>query len=42
MVHANYCAPYSKQPCVVHGANMWCLCCMTSFVLGASTSFSMS
>ena len=22
MVHANYCAPYPKQPCVVHEANM--------------------
>ena len=23
MVHANYCAPYPKQPCVVHKVNMW-------------------
>ena len=40
MVHANYCAPYPKQPCVVYEANMWCPCCMTSFVLESSTKFS--
>jgi len=39
MVHAKYCAPYPKQPYVVHKANMWCLCCMTSFVLESSTEF---
>ena len=27
MVHANYCTPYPKQPCVVYEANMWCPCC---------------
>ena len=31
MVHANYCAPYPKQPCVKHEANMWCPCCIISF-----------
>ena len=31
MVHANYCAPYPKWPCVKHEANIWCPCCMTSF-----------
>ena len=39
MVHANYCAPYPKQPCVDHEANMWCSCCMMSFVLESSTKF---
>ena len=29
MVCAHYCAPYSKQPCVEHEANMCCPCCMT-------------
>ena len=29
MVCANYCASYSKQPCVKHEANMWSPCCMT-------------
>ena len=42
MVHAHYCAAYSKQPCVVHEANMWYPCYMTSFVLDPSTSFSAS
>ena len=42
MVHAPYCAAYPKQPCVVHEANMWYPCCMTSFVLDPSTSFSTS
>ena len=31
MVHASYCAPYPKWPCVKHEANMWCLYCITSF-----------
>ena len=40
MVHAKYYASYPKQPCVVHEANMWCPCCMMSFVLESSTKFS--
>jgi len=40
MVRANYCAPYPKQLCVVHEANMWCPCCMMSFVLESFTKFS--
>ena len=40
MVCANYCAPYPKQPCVVHETNMWCPCCITSSVLESSTKFS--
>ena len=39
MVCDKYCAPYPKQPCVVHEINMWCPCCMTSFVLEFSTTF---
>ena len=39
MAHANYCAPYPKQPYVVHEVNMWYPCCMTSFVLESSTKF---
>ena len=31
--------PTLKQPYVVHKANMWCPCCMTSFVLKSSTKF---
>jgi len=31
MVHARYCASYSKWPCVKHEANMWCPCCMMFF-----------
>ena len=31
MVHANYYAPYPKQPCVKHEANMWCPCYITLF-----------
>ena len=31
MVHARYCASYSKWPCVKHEANMWCPCCRTLF-----------
>ena len=42
MVCAHYCAPYPKQPCVVHEVNMWCPCCMTSFVLQPSTKSSPS
>ena len=42
MVHANYCAPYPKQPCVVHEVNMWYPYYMTSFVLDPSTLFSVS
>ena len=40
MVHANYCAPHPKQPCVVHEANMWYPYYMMSFVLKSSTKFS--
>jgi len=40
MVHANYHAPYPKQPCVVHEVNMWYSCCMMSSVLKSSTKFS--
>ena len=40
MVCAHYCAPYPKWPCVEHEVNMWYPCCMTSFVLEPSTSFS--
>ena len=42
MVHANYCAPYPKQPYIVHEVNMWYSCCMTSFVLDPFTLFSAS
>ena len=42
MVHANYYAPYPKQPYIVHEVNMWYPCCMTSFVLNPFTSFSAS
>jgi len=31
MVHASYCAPYPKWPCVKHEANMCCPCYMMSF-----------
>ena len=30
MVRANYCALYPKWPWVIHEANMWYPCCMTS------------
>ena len=30
MVHASYCVPYSKWPCIRHEANMWCIYCITS------------
>ena len=30
MVHAHYCASYSKWPCVEHEVNMYCLYCMMS------------
>ena len=40
MVHAHYYAPYPKRPCIEHEINIWCLCCMTSFVLDPSTLFS--
>ena len=40
MVHAKHYVLYPKQPCVVHEVNMWCSCCMTSFVLESSTKFS--
>ena len=36
MVRANYCAPYPKWPWVIHEANMWCPCCLTSL---CSSSF---
>ena len=42
MVHANYCTPYPKQPCVVHEVNIWYLCCMMLLVLDPSTLFSVS
>ena len=42
IVRAHYYVPYPKQPCVVHEANIWYLCCITSFVLDPSTSFSAS
>ena len=42
MVHACYCVPYPKQLYVVYKANMWYPCCMTSFILDPSTSFSVS
>ena len=42
MVHAHYCAPYPKQPSIVHEVNMWYPCCMTLFVLDPFTSFSVS
>ena len=38
MVYADYCVPYPKQLCVVHEANMWCPCCMTSSVLDPTKS----
>ena len=31
IVHASYCVPYPKWPCVEHKANMWCSYCMMSF-----------
>jgi len=40
MVHANYCALYPKQPCIVYEINMWYPCCMMSFVLEPSITFS--
>jgi len=40
MVHANYCAPYPKQPCVVHEVNIWYPCCMTLLVLEPFMTFS--
>ena len=40
MVYAKHCAPYPKQPCVVHEVNMWCPCYMMLFVLKSSTKFS--
>jgi len=40
MVCANYCAPYPKQPCVVHEINMWYSCYMMSLVLESSMTFS--
>ena len=42
IVRAHYYASYPKQPCVVHEANIWYLCCITLFVLDPSTSFSTS
>ena len=38
MVHAKCCAPYPKQPCIVHETNMWCPYCMMSSVLKSSTN----
>jgi len=40
MVHAHYCAPYPKWPCVEHEVNMWCPCCITLSILEPSTLFS--
>ena len=40
MVHANYYAPYPKLPYVEYKINIYCLCCMMSFVLESSTKFS--
>ena len=42
MVHANYCAPYPKQLCIVYEINMWYPCCITLLVLDLSTLFSVS
>ena len=42
MVHAGYCAPYPKVPCVRYGINMQCTCCMISLFLEPSTSFYVS
>ena len=42
MVCAHHCATYPKQLCIVHEANMWCSCCVTSFVLDSPSLFSMS
>ena len=42
IVRAHYYTPYPKQPCVVHKANIWYPCCITSFVLDPSTLFSAS
>ena len=42
MVHANYCAPYPKVPCVRHKVNMWCTCCMMLLLLELSISFHVS
>ena len=39
MVHANYCAPYPKPPCVRHEVNMWYTCCIISLFLEPSMSF---
>ena len=41
MVHAHYCVPYPKWPCIEHEINMWYLCCVMSF-LDPSTMFSVS
>ena len=40
MVHAHYCIPYPKRPCVEHEANMCCPYCVMSLVLEPSTLFS--
>ena len=40
MVHAHYCAPYPKWPCIDHEASICCSCCMTLLVLEPSTKFS--
>ena len=39
MVCAKHCAPYPKQPCVVHEVNIWCPCCITSFCSRTFYSF---
>ena len=40
MVCAYYCAPYPKQPYVVHKVNMWYTCGMMLFALDSSFSAS--
>ena len=40
MVHAYYCAPYPKWPCVGHEVNICYPYCIISFVLEPSTPFS--
>ena len=42
MVRDNYCAPYSKQPCIVYEVNMWYSYYITLFVLNSFTLFSVS
>jgi len=39
MVHASYCAPYPKWPCVKHKVNIWYPYCMMSFYSRTFYSF---